>query len=414
MIRLFPEQVEALKMLKNGFVLAGGVGTGKSATSLAYYFTRVQDGTLDAENEYRPPAVLKPVPLYIITTAKKRDDLEWGDELVKWGVPHDYAVVDSWNNVGKYETVSGAFFIFDEQKVAGSGAWVKRFLRITRNNQWLLLSATPGDKWINYLPIFMANGLYKTRREFIDRHVVYKPYMQFPVIDRYINTEVLEEYRRNLLVPMKAKKIIPKRFIDVVCEFDEKNMRTLIKDRRYEGPEGPAPIINASQLAYLCRVCVNTDPSRLLALKSILDRHKRVIVFYSYTCELEAILSSEIFNGVTIKQHNGKKHEKCPVGDSWLYLCQYGSASEAWNCITANTIVFYSLTHAWWQMTQAAGRIDRQNTPYQVLFYYRLVSKSSIDYRIAKALSEKKKFNDVDFNTREVFGSGAIPEALPF
>lgn len=407
MIRLFPEQYEALQKMGNGKVLAGGVGSGKSCTSLAYYFTKVQAGKLDVNTyAYLPPAVLKDVPLYIITTAKKRDDMEWLDEVVKWGVHPDYAVVDSWNNIAKYAMVANGFFIFDEQRVAGSGTWVKHFLKITKANQWVLLSATPGDKWINYVPLFMANGLYRTRTEFYARHVVYKPYMQFPVIDRYVDTEILEKYRADLLVPMKSKHRIAKRTLDVPCTFDIPYMTQLIQKRKFQGPNGLEPIESSSQLSYLCRLCVNVDPSRLIALRGILDRHKKIIVFYTYTAEVDFILSSELFKNVVMAQHNGRKHDRVPVGEEWLYLCQYSSASEAWNCITTNCIVFYSLDHAWWRMTQAAGRIDRTNTPFSILYYYRLVSRSSIDYQILKALNCKSKFNKNQFNTKEVFGPG--------
>lgn len=406
MIELFQEQVDALEQLTNGKVLAGGVGSGKSCTSLAYYFTRIQDGVIDAHTRaYRPPAgPLKDIPLYIITTAKKRDDEEWFDEVSKWYVAYDFAVVDSWNNIAKYSSVRGGFFIFDEQRVAGAGKWVKWFLKITQNNQWLLLSATPGDKWINYLPLFMANGLYKTRSEFYNKHVVYKPYLQYPVIDRYVDTEILEEYRESLLVRMKSKLSIPKRFFDIPCSFDAQYMTTLIKERKYKHDDGMSPIINSSQLAYLCRLCVNLDQSRLDALRAIFDRHKKVIVFYSFTDEVDTILSSKQFEGVVMAQHNGRKHEKVPVGPEWLYICQYASAAEAWNCITTNCMVFYSLDHAWWRMTQAAGRIERSNTPFNVLYYYRLISNSSIDYRIMKAIEEKRKFNEKEFNEKEVYG----------
>lgn len=407
MIQLYPEQIEALEKLSNGKVLAGGVGSGKSCTGLGYYFTRIQPGTIDKKTRtYLPPASSYNIPLYIITTPKKRDDGEWEDEIVKWHVPHDYATIDSWNNIAKYLSVKDSFFIFDEQKVAGSGAWVRHFLKITKSNRWILLSATPGDKWVNWVPLFIANGFFKNRTEFNAKHVIYKPYMQFPVIDRYVNTDILEDYRRRLLVPMKGKRKIPKRWIDVKCDFDSKYMTQLIKERTYNGPEGRTPIINSSQLSYLCRLCVNLDPSRLDALRTILDRHKKVIVFYTYIDEIKFIMSSPLFKDVVIAQHNGQKHDKIPVGEQWLYLCQYSSASDAWNCITTNCIVFYSLDHAWWRMTQAAGRIERSNTPFNVLYYYRFISNSSIDYQILRSLDEKRKFNENQFNPNEVFGPG--------
>lgn len=90
--------------------------------------------------------------LCIITTARKRDTGEWDEELAHFYMStdpeHDIyehkVVVDSWNNIGKYVGVKNAFFIFDEQRVVGKGAWVKSFYKITQNNEWILLSATPG------------------------------------------------------------------------------------------------------------------------------------------------------------------------------------------------------------------------------------------------------------------------------
>lgn len=410
---LYSEQAEALEKLKDGNILVGDVGSGKSCTGLAYYFTKVQEGKITEDLHYLPPSSLKDIPLYIITTPKKRNDEEWFDEVVRWNVPHNYAIVDSWNNIKKYKDVKNSFFIFDEQRVAGSGVWVRHFLKITKNNKWILLTATPGDKWINYLPVFMANGYFRTRSEFYNNHVVYKPYLQYPVIDRYLNTHILEKYRQKILVNMKSTHHIQKRYYDIICDFDSDYISTMLKKRIFKNEDGEwKPIENSSQLAMLCRRTINTHVSRIHALKKIFDKHKKIIVFYSYVVEKDLILAAPEFKDVLIHQHNGQKHEPVPKGPKWLYLCQYASASEAWNCTTTNCVVFYSLDHAWWRMTQAAGRIDRRNTPFYILHYYRLMSKSSTDYLILKALKEKRNFNENAFNPKDIYAPNKIEEWL--
>ena len=146
-IELFPHQAKAVKLMKNGTILCGGVGSGKSFTALEY-FVRNEKGR----------------KLYIITTAKKRDSLEWRKDCKTYGV--DVEKVDSWNNIDKYKNVKGAFFIFDEQRVVGRGLWAKRFVKIAKNNHWIMLSATPGDTWKDYTAVFVARGFVKTFTEF--------------------------------------------------------------------------------------------------------------------------------------------------------------------------------------------------------------------------------------------------------
>ncbi len=176
-VNLYDYQLEAVKNMKNGCILCGGVGSGKSITSLVYYYSQ-QGGQIGA-GKYIP--MKKPKDLYIITTARKRDTLEWEGELSPFLLStheeinfyKNKVVVDSWNNIGKYENVSNAFFIFDEQRVVGYGAWTKAFLKIAKSNKWILLSATPGDTWQDYIPVFIANGFYKNKSQFVRDHIVY-------------------------------------------------------------------------------------------------------------------------------------------------------------------------------------------------------------------------------------------------
>lgn len=398
--KLYDHQKEALKRMKNGCILNGGVGSGKSITSLAYYFTQ-NGGSLEPFSYMK-----KPKDLYIITTARKRDTLEWEGELANFLLSTDpkknktagnRIVVDSWNNIGKYSDISGAFFIFDEQRVVGSGAWVKTFLKITKVNEWILLSATPGDTWQDYIPVFIANGFYKNKTEFCREHIVYSRFTKFPQVDRYINTGRLIRLRDNILIDMDFNRHTTRHHEDIFVKFDIAKYKDAMRNRW--DPFKDEPIEQASGLCYVLRRIVNSDESRQVALLEILDKHPRIIVFYSFDYELESLKDMFIPGMVDTKffevaEWNGHKHQPIPTCESWVYLVQYTSGCEGWNCIKTDTVVFYSQTYSYKVLEQACGRIDRLNTPYTDLYYYHLKSRSGIDLAIAKALKEKKKFNE--------------------
>ena len=208
-ISLRDYQLDAVKRMKNGCILCGGVGSGKSRTGLAYYYI-CQGGEIGTD-EYVAMDDVGIKDLYIITTARKRDTKEWESELIPFllspnkedNLYHNKVVIDSWNNIHKYAEVSGAFFIFDEQRVVGSGTWVEAFLKIAKHNDWILLSATPGDTWSDYIPVFIANGFYKNRTQFKNDHIVYRWVNgSYPKIDRYLNTGRLIRLRNSILVNM--------------------------------------------------------------------------------------------------------------------------------------------------------------------------------------------------------------------
>lgn len=405
-IELRPYQLEAVKRMRNGCILCGGVGSGKSRTALAYYF--IENGGGINPEKYIP--MKNPKDLYIITTARKRDTLEWEGEfgpfLISTNEDTNYydnkVVIDSWNNIKKYVDVTDAFFIFDEQRVVGSGAWVKSFLKITKHNNWILLSATPGDSWQDYIPVFVANGFYKNRTEFIREHVVYSRFTKYPKIDRYLNTGRLIRLRNKILVDMDFKRQTIPHHEDVYCSYDILTYKSIGKDRW--NPYKNEPIVNASELCYTWRKLVNSDESRQTALLDICADHPRVIVFYNFDYELDILKSLVYINdgdAMDIAEWNGHKHQEIPKTDKWVYLVQYTAGCEGWNCIRTDTIVFYSQNYSYKVLEQARGRIDRMNTPYINLYYYHLKSRSSIDLAISRALKNKKNFNEMRFVGKE-------------
>lgn len=396
-IPLYDYQLDAIGRMRNGCILCGGVGSGKSRTSLAYYY-KTQGGDLHSEI-YIP--MKRPKDLYIITTARKRDDLEWEGELVpfllsthpeKNKLAGNKIVIDSWNNIGKYKEVKGAFFIFDEQRVVGSGAWVKSFLKIAKVNDWILLSATPGDTWQDYIPVFIANGFYRNKTEFSREHIVYSRFSKYPKVDKYINTGRLLRHRNDILIDMDFKRETVAHHEDVVVNYDIKKYKDAMRTRW--DPFKDEPIQQASGLCYVLRRIVNEDESRQTALLEIFEKHPRMIVFYNFDYELDILRRLHYGKNVEIAEWNGHRHMPVPESKSWVYLVQYTAGAEGWNCIRTDTIVFYSQNYSYKVMQQSAGRIDRLNTPFRELWYYHLKTKSGIDLAISKALKDKKKFNE--------------------
>ena len=396
-------QLEAIGKMKNGCILNGGVGSGKSLTSLSYYYLQ-NGGSLEflSGKDYIPMPN-PPKDLYIITTARKRDTFEWEGELSHFLLStheelnkyDNKVIVDSWNNIQKYKDVEDAFFIFDEQRVVGSGAWVKAFLKIAKQDQWILLSATPGDTWSDYIPVFIANGFYKNKTEFMREHAVFSRFSKYPKIEKYIGTGRLIRQRREILVDMKFERETVQHHYDIYVTYDNKLYKDVMK-RRWD-IWNDEPITNAGGLCYALRKIVNSHESRSTKLLELFETHQKMIVFYNFDYELEILKSLYFGEGVIIAEWNGHKHEPTPTGNRWVYLVQYTAGAEGWNCITTDTIVFYSLNYSYKIMHQSAGRIDRLNTPYKDLHYYYLKSRSGIDLAIERALNDKRKFNESSF-----------------
>ena len=402
-VKLYDHQLDALKRLQNGYILNGGVGSGKSITSIAYYYLQNGGKWEGLTGGHLIPMPDPPKDLYIITTARKRDTKEWEGELANFlmsthpeaNLYKNKVTVDSWNNIKKYVDVKGGFFIFDEDRVNGFGEWTKTFLKITPNNEWILLSATPGDCWMDYMSVFIANGFYKNKTEFIREHVVYGRFTKYPKIDRYINTGRLVRLRNKILVDMDFKRLTTPHHEDIFVNYDLLMYRKVQKDRW--DPFKDEPVKDASSLCYLLRKIVNSDESRVAAVLEVFEKHQKIIIFYNFDYELDLLKNAYYGENVEISEWNGHKHQPIPDGDRWVYLVQYTAGAEGWNCVKTDTIIFFSQNYSYKIMQQASGRIDRLNTPFKDLYYYHLKSHSGIDLAISRALKNKKNFNEGKF-----------------
>lgn len=394
-ISLYEHQKKAIKELRSGSILCGGVGTGKSRTALAYFYFKECEGDIavDGFGSYKP--MKHPKDLYIITTARKRDTKEWEKECAPFIFDSIKVKVDSWNNIEKYVDVKDAFFIFDEQRVVGYGVWVQSFIKISKSNHWILLSATPGDTWMDYVPVFIANGFFKNKTDFVRKHVVYNRFSKYPKVDYYVGTNILKRYRDKIVVNMSYTKLVKKTKKDILVSYDE-SLYGVAKKARWN-PYTNKPIKDIVELCYTLRKIVNSDTSRAEAIEDIFKDHKKLIIFYNFDYELEILRGLKDTLGVAVAEWNGHNHEPIPKTKKWLYLVQYAAGAEGWNCIETDTIIFYSQNYSYKSTVQAAGRIDRINTPFQRLYYYMLVSNASIDISIKRALDNKKNFNEKTF-----------------
>lgn len=384
-MELLDHQKEALQFLDSGKILYGGVGSGKSATALAYYMKSEA-----------------PKDIYVITTAKKRDSLDWLGEAAKFGIgrkPEETVAgcitIDSWNNIGNYLDVVDAFFIFDEQRLVGTGAWVKNFLKIAKKNRWILLSATPGDTWLDFAPVFIANGWYENITQFKRQHVVYAPYVKFPKVVRYIGEGRLLKLRNEILVEMPYIRHT-NRILNYLDVGYDKVLLDKVVNKRWNVYED-RPIKDIAEVFRLSRRVVNSDPSRLDAVRMIMDMHPRVIIFYNFNYELEILRSLSVERSVPVAEWNGHRKHPVPGTDRWAYLVQYNAGSEGWNCTTTDAMVLYSLTYSYKNFIQAQGRIDRLDTTYTDLYYYILGSSAFIDTGVRRALDQKKNFNEREY-----------------
>jgi hypothetical protein len=395
-VTLAPHQKKALAKLKDGYILWGGVGSGKSRVGLAYYM-------LTEEHQ----------DIYVITTANKRDTLDWQGEAAKFGIGRErdatmagVLTVDSWNNIEKYTDVEGQFFIFDEQRLVGSGAWVKAFLKIAKKNRWIMLSATPGDTWLDYIPVFVANGFYRNRTEFKAEHIIQAAFVKYFKVERYVNVQRLVRQRNQILVHMPYPRETVRHPVNVWCEYDELTMARVSHGRWnvYEDK----PIRDIADMFHQMRKVANSDPSRLQAVWELLDKHPRLIIFYNFDYELAILRTLRDSAERAYAEYNGHNHDQVPDDSRWIYVVQYAAGAEGWNCTTTNAMCFYSLTYSYKLWEQAHGRIDRINTKYEDLYYYTLRSKAAIDRAIWRSLKSKRSFQTDHFDmTGEEFAEFA-------
>ena len=243
--------------------------------------------------------------------------------------------------------------------------------------------------------MFIANGFYKNRTEFFNRHVIYNRYSKYPKVDKFLDIRYLEQLRDSIQIEMDYSNPTERHYFEIAVDYDRTMYRTAMSERK--DPYNGDIIENISKLCYLLRKVVNSDESRQLAFLGIVEEHPKVIVFYNFDYELDILKSLGYMPGTVVAEWNGWRHQPVPESERWVYLVQYMSGAEAWNCTQTDTMIFYSQNYSYKATEQAAGRIDRRNTPFHDLYYYSFKSHAPIDMAISRALKLKKNFNESRF-----------------
>lgn len=401
-VELHPHQQEAVDKMHNGCVLYGGVGVGKSITAMAYFVSRVCKGTYDDRGSMRTPK-----DIYIITTAKKRDSADWEKEAIAFGISTDRAAsipgikltVDSWNNLKHYVGVTDAFFVFDEQRVVGYGAWSRAFIKIARHNEWILLSATPGDTWLDYIPVFIANGWYKHKTDFLDQHVIWTPRVKYPKVLRYQNVSVLVRRRNQVLVHMPYERHTTRHPVDIWCDYDEVAFEKAVKKRWHVFEN--RPLRDVSELFSVMRKVVNSDESRTQAVRQLLSQHPKLIVFYNFDYELEMLREL----GDQLVQEPQSKNSTSESESSKLEMLRNLGESLSMDSTSPNTASMPSVEGS------SSGRLDpesesvRQSSTTDTSSQHELPSrsKSSRSSSADSSTSSSMISNDTGSNTSSSF-----------
>ena len=387
MIKLLKYQEEAIQKLHSGSVLYGATGSGKSLTGLAYYMR-----------------CWSHLDLYIITTSKKRNAGEWEEEIAKLGCPPPKAI-DSWNRLKNYRMVSDAFFLFDEHKVGGHGKWAQSMITIAKKNKWILLTATPGDVWDDYASIFIANEFVKNKTTWNEDFCIFDRISKYPKIIGYQREDVLKNMRDAVLVPMEYQsEKVPIPYVIPYKVDHEEEAYVLARRKSLRHPEMRAFRNTSAMFAYM-RMNLPDKESKIQALADVLKKEPKAIIFYNFTPEKYEIENAARQVNIPFFQYNGQIKDNVPDGDTWVYAVQYTAGAEAWNCITCRTVIFYSMNYSYKVMTQAKGRIDRCNSPFDELHYYYFISPDfEIDQEILNALTRKEKFNEEALANKHFIG----------
>jgi SNF2 family DNA or RNA helicase len=148
---------------------------------------------------------------------------------------------------------------------------------------------------------------------------------------------------------------------------------------------------------YKRMLCGHFSDEKAQAFADLLEStNDRLIVFYTFTAELERLRPIAEASGRTISIVNGQTKDLAAYEDdpTSVTFCQWQAGAMGLNLQKANKVIFYTLPDGWSEgFEQAKKRVHRigQERP---CFYYLLTVKGSIEEEIYKTLGRKRLINE--------------------
>jgi SNF2 family DNA or RNA helicase len=155
-----------------------------------------------------------------------------------------------------------------------------------------------------------------------------------------------------------------------------------------------------TKLLFSRQLCGHFNKDKLEAFRDLVESTQdRLIVFYSFNAELEALKKICHQLGRPTSEVNGhcKDLTAYEQESNSVTLCQYQSASKGLNLQKCNRIIYFTLPLSSEDFEQSKKRTHRigQERP---CFYYMLICKGTVEEQILQTLEARRDFTDELFN----------------
>ena len=301
----------------------------------------------------------------------------------------------------KYNTI----MLDESSMIQNDSAKRTRAIMKLKTDNVILLSGTPtGGKYENLYSQMRLLGWKITKSqyysEFIETRQIDMGGFKIPIVTGYKNVRRLKkkmrEYVCNFLKTAEVFDLPAQTFTDISIKTTaiyRKFVKTKIAEVSGVQMVGDTAL---TEMLYQRQLCGAFNADKLKAFEDLLSSTQdRIIVFYSFNCELDAIRKICTDAGRPIAEVNGSTKDLTAYDENHdsVTLVQYQAGAMGLNLQKANIIVYFTPPVSSELYEQSKKRIHRigQSRP---CFYYRLICENSIEGRIYETLEKRQDFTE--------------------